>query len=168
MKKIIVLVVLILITSGCNSLQKTAPQTSCYCPSCKDECRKQCDGEIAKAQEPQKHEIDLAEEKCLKKAYSNADMMNCGNEAMDAWFLEIDENLKTLKKILPPEKYALILNSQTEWKKYQKTEFKAESELMFNKGGTFYYTYAIAEGIGVIKERALLLYSYISIYSEQY
>lgn len=103
MKNIIVLMVLILVTSGCSNFQKATQseqqtQFVSECPSCKDECRKQCDEEIADAQKPYKHEIDLEEEKCLKNAYSNEDMMNCADEATDAWFLEIDKNLSILKK----------------------------------------------------------------------
>lgn len=168
MKKIIVLMVLILITSGCTNSQKTTPQTSCYCPPCKEECRKQCDDEIAEALVAYQHEIDITEAECLKKANSNADMMRCADKTIDAWLLEIDKNLSILKKILPPEKYALVLNSQTEWRKFQKAEFKTESALIFHKGGTFYYTYSLGEATGVVKDRALQLQTYIDLYSEKH
>jgi flagellar motility protein MotE (MotC chaperone) len=152
MKKIIVLIVLILVVSGCTKVQETTSVNEEIQPSVEQNQAKE---------KPQKHEIDIAEEKCMKKAYSNADMRNCSYDAMDAWFLEIDKNLETLKKLLPTEQYEKVTKSQQHWKKYQESEFEANNEVFMSKLGHFYHVISVGYKTGIVKDRALLLNSYI-------
>lgn len=102
----------------------------------------------------------------VKNTYSNADIRNCSYDAMDAWFKVIDKDLATLKKILSSEKYEAIVKSQKQWEKYQEEEFKTNNLVVFNNGGTFYHVVSVGDKAHIVKERALLLNSYVNLYSE--
>ena len=180
MKKIILLMILILMTSGCaKSSKQSVNDISQQCAYREEQdCQMLCEQKVrdaleeakAKAaeEEPPEHIIDLNESKCLKSAVTNVDMMRCGYKAVDEWLAEIDRNMAELKRILPPEKYSLILESQEKWKKYYNSETKSIYKLIFNKGGTFYFTVAIAEDISLVRDRSMLLKHYINLYSEMY
>ncbi len=168
MKKILIITALILISSGCTKVQETKTELAQQqCPSCEEYCKEHPVVKEPETPEPAKHPIDIEEERCLKKAYSNADMRNCTYDAMDAWFEVIEKDLATLKKILSSEKYEAIVKSQKQWKKYQEEEFETNNLVVLNKGGTFYHVVSVGDKAHIVKERALLLNSYVNLYSEQ-
>lgn len=167
MKKILIITALILISSGCTNVHETKPElVEQQCPSCDEYCKEHPVVKEPETEESVKHPIDIEEEKCLKKADSNADMRNCAYDAMDAWFAVIEKDLAVLKKILSSEKYEAIVKSQKQWKKYQEEEFDANNLVVLNKGGTFYHVVSVGQKANIVKERALLLNSYVNLYSE--
>lgn len=107
-----------------------------------------------------KHPIDLAEEKCLAKAYSTADMRNCTNQAISSWFGEINKADTLLKKTLSKEQYIIFENSKEKWKAYQLAEFELINTLIHDKGGTFYTVVATGSKREIVKQRALELNGY--------
>ena len=168
MKKILVLLSLILVSSGCTKVQENqivAEQQQC--PSCEEYCKEHPVVKEPEIPEPDKHPIDIEEEKCIKIAdTSNIGMGNCALKATEAWFKEIDKNLMTLKQMLPSEKYEKIANSQKKWESYIKSEFDVNENVIFYKTGTIYYTISAGQKAYIVKERALLLKSYIQYANE--
>ena len=156
MKKFLVLLSLIFISSGCTNTQEQ------LYPSCDEYCKEHSVVKEPELPEPDKHPIDIEEERCLKIAdTSNIGMGNCVLEATDAWFKEIDKNLMTLKQLLSSDKYEKIVKSQKNWEIYIKSEFDVNENIIYNKTGTIYYAISAAQKKEIIKERAMLLHSYI-------
>lgn len=169
MKKIFVLISLILVSSGCTKVQENQIVTEQQqCPSCEKYCKKHTVvKEPEELPEPDKHPIDIEEEKCIKVAdTSNIRMGNCALKATEDWFKEIDKNLMTLKQMLPAEKYEKIADSQKKWESYIKSEFDVNENVIFYKTGTIYYTISAGQKASIVKERALLLKSYIQYANE--
>ena len=169
MKKIFVLISLILVSSGCTKVQENQIVTEQQqCPSCEKYCKKHTVvKEPEELPEPDKHPIDIEEEKCIKVAdTSNIRMGNCALKATEDWFKEIDKNLMTLKQMLPAEKYEKIADSQKKWESYIKSEFDVNENVIFYKTGTIYYTISAGQKAYIVKERALLLKSYIQYANE--
>ncbi len=168
MKKILVLISLILVSSGCTKVQENQAATvEQPCPSCEEYCTEHPVVKELEIPEPTKHPIDIEEEKCIKIAdTSDIGMGNCALEATKAWFKEIDKNLMTLKQILPADKYEKIADSQKKWESYIKSEFDVNENVIFYKTGTIYYTISAGQKAYIVKERALLLKSYIQYANE--
>lgn len=167
MKKILVLLSLILVSSGCTKVQENQIVTGYQCHSCEEYCKEHPVVKEPEILESAKHPIDIEEERCIKIAdTSNIGMGNCALKATEAWFKEIDKNLMTLKQMLPSEKYEKITNSQKKWESYIKSEFDVNENVIFYKTGTIYYTISAGQKAYIVKERALLLKSYIQYANE--
>ena len=168
MKKILVLLSLILVSSGCTKVQENQLVTEQQqYPSCEEYCKEHPVVKEPKLNETDKHPIDIEEEKCIEIAdTSNIEMGNCALKATEDWFKEIDKNLMTLKQMLPAEKYEKIADSQKKWESYIKSEFDVNENIVFNKTGTIYYTMSAGQKAYIVKERALLLKSYIQYVNE--
>ncbi len=157
MKKFLVLIPLIMLSSGCVKPQEQ------QCPSCKESCKENLEIKTSEIPELDKHPIDIEEEKCIKIAdTSDIGMGNCTLKATEAWFEEIDKALMTLKQILPADKYEKIADSQKKWENYIKSEFDVNENIIYNKVGTIYYTIAADQKRELIKQRALLLKNYVA------
>ena len=168
MKKLLVLLSLILVSSGCTKVQENKIVTEQQqCPSCEEYCKDHPVVKEPELHETDKHPIDIEEEKCIKIANtSNIKMGNCALKATEDWFKEIDKNLMTLKQMLPAEKYTKIADSQKKWENYIESEFDVNENVIFHKTGTIYYTISAGQKAYIVKERALLLKSYIQYANE--
>lgn len=174
MKKIILLTILILITSGCVKTPFKAMRDTQSCENrIAEQCSQFCNDRVKYVEKEEteteplpKHVIDLKEEKCLKDADSNYKMRKCVNEAMYDWFLEIDKNMAILQKKLPSEKFKIIENSQKRWKEAMVADFAAKDEVVFAKVGTIYTVYNIGQKEAFVRDRALILESYIHYLEE--
>ena len=102
------------------------------------------------------HPIDKAETECISKVYSTYDISQCSYKAMNSWYKEIDKYLKLLKPVAPRDDYANILKSQTDWEKYQESEFEA-TNVVLNEQGTMFQNTAAGLKANIVKERALEL-----------
>ena len=100
------------------------------------------------------YHIDKIERDCVAKNYTTTGMTNCGYEAMELWFKEIDKYLELLKNVTSKNDYENILKSQSKWKEYQEAEFEAISVLT-NKQGTIFQNILIGKKRGLVKQRAL-------------
>ena len=150
-----------MVSSGCTKVQENQIIES-QSPSCEEYCKEHPVVKEPEIPEPDKHPIDIEEEKCIKIAdTSDIGMGNCALEATDAWFKEIDKNLMTLKQMLPPNKYEKLAASQKKWESYIKSEFDVNENVIYYKTGTIYYTISAGQKREMVKERALLLHSYI-------
>ena len=163
MKKILVLLSLILVSSGCTKVQENQIVTEQQqYPSCEEYCKDHPVVKEPELHETDKHPIDIEEEKCIEIAdTSNIGMGNCALKATEDWFKEIDKNLMTLKQMLPAEKYEKIADSQKKWESYIKSEFDVNENVIYYKIGTIYYTISAGQKREMVKERAMLLHSYI-------
>ena len=167
MKKMLILILFILVSSGCTKVRENQIVTEPRHFSCEECCREHLVVKETEIPEPDKHPIDIEEEKCINIANtSNIEMGNCALKATEAWFKEIDKNLMTLKQILPSDKYAKIADSQKKWESYIKSEFDVNENVIFYKTGTIYYTISAGQKASIVKERALLLKSYIQYANE--
>lgn len=155
MKKLLIIFILILLTVGCTNQQKQNNESASL---------KQINTTEEDYQSDLKTEIDLKLEKCIQKAVSNTELISCGYTSINEWFSKIDNSLKQLKAVLPPDEYKLIENSQKQWMNYYNTEKKSLSKIVFHKGGTIYYTVALSINISLVKDRAELLKSYLALY----
>ena len=163
MKKILVLLSLILVSSGCTKVQENQIVTEQQqYPSCEEYCKDHPVVKEPELHETDKYPIDIEEEKCIEIAdTSNIGMGNCTLKATEDWFKEIDKNLMTLKQMLPAEKYEKIADSQKKWESYIKSEFDVNENVIYYKIGTIYYTISAGQKREMVKERAMLLHSYI-------
>lgn len=165
-------------TSGCAKSPFKTMRDSWSCENkIAEKCEQFCNDRVRYIEkkeietEPEsKHVIDLKEEKCLENVYSNYEMRKCASEALYDWFLEIDKNMAILQKKLPPEKFKLIEDSQKRWKEAMAADFKVKDEIIFTNVGTIFSVYAvynIGQKEAFVRDRALLLNSYINYLDEQ-
>lgn len=179
-KKYVVCLILILIfASGCTKAEKQeiAPvmpvveKSQCAFDDLSVEeqehaCNQYCENSLDFVK-MDSYPIDIEERKCIKNAGgSNIAMGNCVYTAMDAWYKEIEKNLKILKEIMTPEQYKRLEASQKNWENYVKSEFELDDNVIFYKTGTVYYPINAASKHTVVKDRAIVLESYISYMKE--
>ncbi len=112
------------------------------------------------------HPIDVQLGKCIDNDSTTAGMIHCGYIAIDGWNTEINRHLQNLKKILPPEKFALVQDSQAKWEEYKNQELMTLKKLVFEHEGTFFQVAYAAKYTSIVKERAMLLDYYEHIYSD--
>ena len=126
MKKLLIIFILILLTVGCTNQQKQNNESASL---------KQINTTEEDYPSDLKTEIDLKLEKCIQKAVSNTELISCGYTSINEWFSKIDNSLKQLKAVLPPDEYKLIENSQKQWMNYYNTEKNHFLKLFFIKVG---------------------------------
>lgn len=112
------------------------------------------------------HPIDIELDKCINKDSTNSGMINCGYIAIDGWNNEIKKHLDKLKKILTPEQYAMVQDSQDKWEEYKNKELITLKKLVFEHDGRYYQVVYVEEYVGLLKERATLLGCYEYLYFE--
>lgn len=107
------------------------------------------------------HPINKAEQKCLDKSQSTADMLKCTNKAYDAWDKEMNKYYNLLMKKLPVKQKSELLKAQKTWLAFRDNNQKFITTSIWNgKQGTMYLPIASGENMEVVKQRALQLKSY--------
>lgn len=116
----------------------------------------------------QRHPIDQVAYNELQEAVSNADMISAETDAHKKWGHLLDIIFEQVKKEMSPATFVAIEESQQAWLIYRDAEIKAINSLYYGElQGTMWYAPAARERKEVIRERALSLFSQLSILSLQ-
>jgi len=110
--------------------------------------------------------IDKAEDACISKTSSTADMLKCTAIAYDAWDKEMNKYYNLLMKKLPAEQKSELLKAQKSWLSFRDNGFTFINSSIKEKQGTMYLNVASGERREIVKQRALQLKEYYSIISE--
>ncbi len=110
-----------------------------------------------------KHPIDVAFEKCLQDEnnYTTTGMVNCTQEAYDAWDTELNSVYKKLMMKLPKNEKAALKKAQVEWIKFRNLEFENIDSIYNLLSGTMYIPMRLNEKMDLVKRRALQLGGYL-------
>ena len=101
--------------------------------------------------------IPEKEKKCLDKASSTADSLNCSYIAEKEWENEILKSLELLKQSMTEEQYKIIKDNQYLWIKQNKSNNEIINKFIFNHSGTMYYQLAVSDIVELKKQRAEFL-----------
>jgi uncharacterized protein YecT (DUF1311 family) len=116
----------------------------------------------------QRHPIDQIAYNELQEAVSNADMISAETDAHKKWDHLLDIIYQQLQREMSPATFAAIEESQAAWLKYRDAEIKAINRLYYGElQGTMWYAPAASDRKEVVRERALSLFSQLSILSLQ-
>lgn len=110
--------------------------------------------------------IDKAEDACISKTSSTADMLKCTAIAYDAWDKEMNKYYNLLMKKLSTEQKSELLRSQKSWLAFRDNSFTFINNSIREKQGTMYLNVASGHRREIVKQRALQLKEYYSIISE--
>lgn len=114
------------------------------------------------------HPIDKAEQKCLDKSQSTADMLKCTYKAYDDWDKEMNKSYNLLMKKLPANQKSELLKAQKSWLAFRDTNQKfIKTSIWEGKEGTMFRPIAINEDVELVKQRALQLSSYYYVIFEE-
>ena len=94
-------------------------------------------------------------QECMKNEnYKTIGMTNCINEASGRWNKKIDNNIMSLKKVLPAETYHLLEKSQQKWIEYRDAQWAFLDNFYSQKDGTIYSNILSADKSEIVKHRA--------------
>ena len=110
--------------------------------------------------------IDKAEDACISKTSSTADMLRCTNIAEIAWDKEMNKYYNLLMKKLSPEQKNELLKAQKSWLGFRYNSFTFINNSIREKQGTMYLNVASGHRREIVKQRALQLKEYYNIISE--
>ena len=109
--------------------------------------------------------ISEKEKKCLDKASSTADSLNCSYIAEEEWNKEINKYLNLLEQNMTPKQYKLIKKNQDLWTAQNKSDNEVIDKFILNQGGTMYYQLAADDKIEQKKQRVEFLKWIYNIYT---
>lgn len=112
------------------------------------------------------YSIDKAEEACISKTSSTADMLKCTATAYDAWDKEMNKYYNLLMKKLPIKQKNELLKAQKSWLTFRDNDFTLINNSIREKQGTMYLNVASGHRREIVKQRAMQLKEYYSILSE--
>lgn len=110
--------------------------------------------------------IDKAEDACISKTSSTADILKCTAIAYDSWDKEMNKYYNLLMKKLSAEQKSELLKTQKSWLSFRDNSFTFINSSIREKQGTMYLNVASGERREIVKQRALQLKEYYSIISE--
>lgn len=113
-----------------------------------------------------KHPIDIKVEKCIIECdYATACTAGCINNSDKDWENEINKYILKLKKIMTPQEYSVLQNSQKEWEEYRKAQELLDEKTIGTIMGSMYLVVMASNRITLLENRAKeleILYHYFS------
>lgn len=106
------------------------------------------------------NDIDKKELECMSKTGNTNEMNRCSIAAEKSWESEIKNSLNEFEKILTPEEYKILLESQKAWEEYKQKNIQF-TDLFINKQGTMFQNVKQGYRTGIVKQRALDLKYYL-------
>lgn len=110
--------------------------------------------------------IDKAENACISKTNSTADMLKCTAIAYESWDKEMNKYYNLLIKKLSVEQKSELLKAQKSWLSFRDNSFTFINSSIRKKQGTMYLNVASGERKEIVKQRTLQLKEYYQIISE--
>ena len=107
--------------------------------------------------------IDKRFEECIDKDSTTLGMTNCLKESMEAWDKELNTVYTELMNRLDTKGKAALKKSQRQWMKYRDDQFQFISAYYDGFQGTMYVPLRAGDKAGVIKERTIILRSYLKL-----
>jgi uncharacterized protein YecT (DUF1311 family) len=120
----------------------------------------------AQAQDTKVHPIDKFFESCTDKNPSTAGMVDCTSRAYKMWDQELNKNYLSLMRKLKPDAKQTLKAAQLEWIKYRDTEFKLIDSIYAMLEGTMYIPMHAEQQMDIVKQRALVLATYLDLTGE--
>lgn len=105
----------------------------------------------------EKHPIDVALEKAIRKDYSTAGMVNAFGEASKKWDVELNKNYKLLVAGLNPDAKKALREAQRAWVTHRDKEIAYLGQFYSRMQGTMYRTIYAETTMTMVKDRALKL-----------
>lgn len=113
-----------------------------------------------------KHLIDITTESCLSTHVSTAEMLDCYTHAEKAWDDELNSIYKSLQSHLKPAGQQVLKQAQLTWIAQRDKEFELINALHAQLDGTIWLPIMASKRAEVIRERALMLQSYLALLQE--
>ncbi len=112
------------------------------------------------AEPKEKDPIDIAMEKAVENADTQG-VVQANSEAEEKWKKEIDRALTKLKKVMTPEQWKALEDSQKAWGAYRDKELQTLMEIWRAFPGTGSGPAHTKKQMELTRERALLLRDYV-------
>ena len=109
------------------------------------------------------HVVDAFLDNCLSDStnYTTQGMTQCTYDAIEKWESHLDSVVMRLNEVLSGELKILFTASQTAWEIYRDEQFEFSNALFSQSSGTMYIPIRASKLLDVIRERALVLSSYL-------
>lgn len=114
----------------------------------------------------EKHPIDREYDECMEKNSSTAGMVQCTDKAYKKWDAELNRVYGVLMKKLPAKKAAVLKESQRDWLTYRDANYKLIDAIYDELQGTMYIPMRLYAKLRIVRERALLLSSYVELMAD--
>jgi uncharacterized protein YecT (DUF1311 family) len=101
------------------------------------------------------HPVDAAQTRCLDKAVSTVDMLECNAKAMTAWDAELNLQYRKLLQGQSAGATRALKEAQRAWVQYRDSYFKAMNAYYQQEQGTIWGIVAGDRKIQVVREKAL-------------
>ena len=112
-------------------------------------------------------EIDKETRQCVEKTGGVTSQMNkCADDEITKRLALIDKHLAQLKEILTYEQYKQVLESQKIWEDYKENEFQILQNIISQRRGNIYTTYALLKVLSIVQDRAEYLEGFVNMMSE--
>jgi len=110
-----------------------------------------------------KHPIDVYLDSCLQNPenYTTQGMNQCTMDAFERWESQMDTVIMQLIQVLPTHILNDFERSQQKWEVYYEAQADFSDELFSQSNGTMYSTIRIHNHLELIRERVLLLESFL-------
>ena len=93
-------------------------------------------------------------------------MNKCADDEITKRLALIDKHLAQLKEILTYEQYKQVLESQKIWEDYKENEFQILQNIISQRRGNIYTTYALLKVLSIVQDRAEYLEGFVNMMSE--
>jgi len=124
-------------------------------------------GNISLAEEREKqHTIDVWVDKCMEKAESDQQMVDCAVKNYQMWDKELNKVYKELFNKLDTKERELLKKSQHKWIEFRDAEFEFIDEL-YNLPGLLNVVWRYGWKVEIVRERALRLEKYLNDISKK-
>jgi hypothetical protein len=122
-----------------------------------------CTVERADEIKEDKHPIDVYMDSCLQNPenYTTHGMNQCSLVAFEKWERQLDSVVNELRQVLPMHILNEFDRSQQKWEAYYEAQVDFSDELFSQSNGTMYSTIRIHNHLELIRERVLLLESFL-------
>lgn len=112
--------------------------------------------------------IDAKTEGCTSEATSTMSMLECENQAYDAWDARLNQNYQRVRGHLDAEGKKALQASQRDWLKHRDGEFQWMQDAYRKMQGTIYQVSAASTRVRIVRDRALQLQSFLETVEESH
>ncbi|GBC61791.1 hypothetical protein DENIS_2753 [Desulfonema ishimotonii] len=122
------------------------------------------DDDRGAAGEENSHPITVRLNRCMDRDTSTAGMVNCLGVAYDSWDRELNRVYGELMARLNPKEKKALKTAQLAWLRYRDREFESIGSIYAGFDGTMYRPMHIDSRVAIVRQRVLILLSYLSLF----
>ena len=107
------------------------------------------------------HPIDIKNEACLEKSQTTTAMLECTAKVEKQWDTNLNQAYKALHSKLNTKVKQQLETAQQQWLKYRDAEFETIKAIYGTRGGKIWPIITTIAKAEVVKQRVLVLTSYL-------